>query len=55
MRNIHDTAYVYIDGEHKATIDRRDENKVKGYDTFKFDGCTDGCTIGVLDLTRWDE
>lgn len=35
-------------GEHKATIDRRDENKVAGYDTFKFDGCTDGCTIGVL-------
>lgn len=48
VANVHDTAYVYIDGEHKATIDRRDENKVKGYDTFKFDGCTDGCTIGVL-------
>lgn len=46
--NVHDTAYVYIDGEHKATVDRRDENKIKGYDTFKFDGCTDGCTIGVL-------
>ncbi len=46
--NVHDTAYVYIDGEHKATVDRRDENKVAGYDTFKFDGCTDGCTIGVL-------
>lgn len=48
VANVHDTAYVYIDGEHKATIDRRDENKVAGYDTFKFDGCTDGCTIGVL-------
>lgn len=48
VANVHDTAYVYIDGEHKATIDRRDKNKVKGYDTFKFDGCTDGCTIGVL-------
>lgn len=48
VANVHDTAYVYIDGEHKATIDRRDENKVKGYDTFKFDGCKDGCTIGVL-------
>ena len=48
VANVHDTAYVYIDGERKATIDRRDENKVKGYDTFKFDGCTDGCTIGVL-------
>lgn len=48
VANVHDTAYVYIDGEHKATIDRRDENKVKGYDTFNFDGCTDGCTIGVL-------
>ncbi|MCI6138085.1 MAG: beta-galactosidase, partial [Oscillospiraceae bacterium] len=48
VANVHDTAYVYIDGEHKATIDRRAENKVKGYDTFKFDGCTDGCTIGVL-------
>lgn len=46
--NVHDTAYVYIDGEHRATVDRRDENKIKGYDTFKFDGCTDGCTIGVL-------
>ncbi len=46
--NVHDTAYVYIDGEHKATVDRRAENKVAGYDTFKFDGCTDGCTIGVL-------
>lgn len=48
VANVHDTAYVYIDGEHKATIDRRDENKVAGYDTFKFDGCTDGCTISVL-------
>ena len=48
VANVHDTAYVYIDGEHKATIDRRDENKIAGYDTFKFDGCTDGCTIGVL-------
>lgn len=48
VANVHDIAYVYIDGEHKATIDRRDENKVVGYDTFKFDGCTDGCTIGVL-------
>lgn len=48
VANVHDTAYVYIDGEHKATIDRRDENKVAGYDIFKFDGCTDGCTIGVL-------
>ncbi len=48
VANVHDTAYVYIDGEHKATIDRRDENKVADYDTFKFDGCTDGCTIGVL-------
>ena len=48
VAKVHDIAYVYIDGEHKATIDRRDENKVAGYDTFKFDGCTDGCTIGVL-------
>lgn len=48
VANVHDTAYIYIDGEHKATIDRRDENKVAGYDTFNFDGCTDGCTIGVL-------
>ena len=48
VAHVHDTAYVYIDGEPKAKIDRRDENKIKGYDTFDFDGCTDGCTIGVL-------
>ena len=33
VAHVHDTAYVYIDGEPKAKIDRRDENKIKGYDT----------------------
>lgn len=44
---VHDRAYAYIDGEKKATIDRRDEGK-DGYGKFPFDGCTDGCTVGIL-------
>lgn len=44
---VHDRAYAYIDGEMKATIDRRDERK-DGYGKLPFDGCTDGCTVGIL-------
>lgn len=44
---VHDRAYAYIDGDMKATIDRRDERK-DGYGKFPFDGCTDGCTVGIL-------
>ena len=53
--NVHDTAYVYIDGEHKATIDRRDENKVAGYDTFKFDGCTIGVLVDAMGRVNYGE
>lgn len=55
VANVHDTAYVYIDGEHKATIDRRDENKVKGYDTFKFDGCTIGVLVDAMGRVNYGE
>lgn len=44
---VHDRAYIYIDGEKEATIDRRNAGK-DCYGKFQFDGCTDGCTIGVL-------
>lgn len=55
VANVHDTAYVYIDGEHKATIDRRDENKVAGYDTFKFDGCTIGVLVDAMGRVNYGE
>lgn len=47
IANVHDRAHVYIDGAKIGTIDRRDEH-TEGYNFLKFDGCTDGCTIGVL-------
>ncbi|MBQ2774407.1 MAG: beta-galactosidase [Clostridia bacterium] len=47
VAGVHDIAHVYIDGEKKTVIDRRDESK-EGYNKVKFDGCSDGCTISVL-------
>ena len=43
----HDRAHIYIDGDRKGIIDRRDEH-TENYNKVEFDGCEKGCTVGVL-------